>query len=79
CWVGSSAHISLGGSTFLKEMNETASIINNFSDRSFFFLVEIGRGASNDDGISLAWSIIEFFFYNILLPPTFFASPYPAL
>ncbi|WP_259082844.1 DNA mismatch repair protein MutS [Candidatus Karelsulcia muelleri] len=77
--VGSSDNISMGESTFMKEMNETASIINNLSDRSFLILDEIGRGTSNDDGISLAWSIIEFLNKNIHKPKTLFATHYHEL
>ncbi|YCJ94317.1 MAG: DNA mismatch repair protein MutS [Candidatus Karelsulcia muelleri] len=77
--VGSSDNISLGESTFMKEMNETARIINNLSDRSFLILDEIGRGTSNDDGIALAWSIIEFLNKNIHKPKTLFATHYHEL
>lgn len=77
--VGSSDNISMGESTFMKEMNETASIINNLSDRSFLILDEIGRGTSNDDGISLAWSIIEFLNKNLHKPKTLFATHYHEL
>jgi|SRR5436190_6474114 len=77
--VGSSDNISMGESTFMKEMNETASIINNLSARSFLILDEIGRGTSNDDGISLAWSIIEFLNKNLHKPKTLFATHYHEL
>ncbi|BAO66265.1 DNA mismatch repair protein MutS [Candidatus Karelsulcia muelleri PSPU] len=77
--VGSSDNISMGESTFMKEMNETASIINNLSYRSLLILDEIGRGTSNDDGISLAWSIIEFLNKNIHKPKTLFATHYHEL
>ncbi|XMD99076.1 MAG: DNA mismatch repair protein MutS [Candidatus Karelsulcia muelleri] len=77
--VGSSDNISMGESTFMKEMNETASIINNLSDRSFLILDEIGRGTSNEDGIALAWSIIEFLNKNIHKPKTLFATHYHEL
>ncbi|XMD99852.1 MAG: DNA mismatch repair protein MutS [Candidatus Karelsulcia muelleri] len=77
--VGSSDNISLGESTFMKEMNETARIINNLSDRSFLILDEIGRGTSNEDGIALAWSIIEFLNKNIHKPKTLFATHYHEL
>ncbi|XMD33287.1 MAG: DNA mismatch repair protein MutS [Candidatus Karelsulcia muelleri] len=77
--VGSSDNISMGESTFMKEMNETARIINNLSDRSFLILDEIGRGTSNDDGMALAWSIIEFLNKNIHKPKTLFATHYHEL
>jgi DNA mismatch repair protein MutS len=78
--VGASDNISLGESTFMVEMNETASIMNNISDRSLILLDEIGRGTSTYDGISIAWSIAEFLHENgQYRPKTLFATHYHEL
>lgn len=78
--VGASDNISSGESTFMVEMNETASIMNNVSDRSLILLDEIGRGTSTYDGISIAWSIAEFLHNNgIARPKTLFATHYHEL
>ncbi|MEZ4951706.1 MAG: DNA mismatch repair protein MutS [Saprospiraceae bacterium] len=78
--VGASDNISSGESTFMVEMNETASIMNNISDRSLILLDEIGRGTSTYDGISIAWSIAEFLYNNgVARPKTLFATHYHEL
>ena len=78
--VGASDNISSGESTFMVEMNETASIMNNISDRSLILLDEIGRGTSTYDGISIAWSIAEFLHENgQARPKTLFATHYHEL
>ncbi len=78
--VGASDNISSGESTFMVEMNETASILNNISPRSLILLDEIGRGTSTYDGISIAWSIAEFLHSNnIAQPKTLFATHYHEL
>ncbi|MFM8591387.1 MAG: DNA mismatch repair protein MutS [Sphingomonadales bacterium] len=77
--VGASDNLSAGESTFMVEMNETASIINSLSDKSLVLLDEIGRGTSTYDGISIAWSIAEFLHESPLRPLTVFATHYHEL
>lgn len=77
--VGASDNLSAGESTFMVEMNETASIINNISDKCLILLDEIGRGTSTYDGISIAWSIAEYLHRSPHQPKTFFATHYHEL
>lgn len=77
--VGASDNLSGGESTFMVEMNETASIINNISSRSLILLDEIGRGTSTYDGISIAWSIVEYIHNHSGTPKTLFATHYHEL
>ncbi len=77
--VGASDNISQGESTFMVEMNETASILNNISDRSLILLDEIGRGTSTYDGISIAWAIAEFLHQHSTQAKTLFATHYHEL
>ncbi len=77
--VGASDNISLGESTFMMEMNETASILNNLSERSLILLDEIGRGTSTYDGISIAWAIAQYLHEHPTRPKTLFATHYHEL
>ena len=77
--VGASDNLSSGESTFMVEMNETASIINNVTSRSLILLDEIGRGTSTYDGISIAWSIAEYLHNSPHVPKTLFATHYHEL
>ena len=77
--VGASDNISMGESTFMVEMNETASILNNISERSLVLLDEIGRGTSTYDGISIAWAIAEYLHEHPSRTKTLFATHYHEL
>ena len=77
--VGASDNISIGESTFMVEMNETASILNNLSERSLILLDEIGRGTSTYDGISIAWAICEYLHEHSTKAKTLFATHYHEL
>ncbi len=77
--VGASDNLSSGESTFMVEMNETASIINNLTSKSLILLDEIGRGTSTYDGISIAWSIVEYLHSSPHAPKTLFATHYHEL
>ncbi|HLW30642.1 MAG TPA: DNA mismatch repair protein MutS [Aequorivita sp.] len=77
--VGASDNISMGESTFMVEMNETASILNNLSEASLILLDEIGRGTSTYDGISIAWAISEYLHEHPSAAKTLFATHYHEL
>ena len=77
--VGASDNISMGESTFMVEMNETANILNNLSERSLILLDEIGRGTSTYDGISIAWAIAEYLHEHPTKAKTLFATHYHEL
>ncbi len=77
--VGASDNLSQGESTFMVEMNETASILNNFTENSLILLDEIGRGTSTYDGVSIAWAIAEYLHQSPKSPKTLFATHYHEL
>ena len=77
--VGASDNISQGESTFMVEMNESASILNNLSEKSLILLDEIGRGTSTFDGVSIAWAIAEYLHNDHFKPKTLFATHYHEL
>lgn len=77
--VGASDNISQGESTFMVEMNETSNIINNLKGNSLVILDEIGRGTSTQDGVAIAWAIIEYLHEHKLRPLTLFATHYQEL
>ena len=76
--VGASDNISMGESTFMVEMNETASILNNLTGNSLILLDEIGRGTSTFDGLAIAWSVLEYL-HEKIKPITLFATHYHEL
>lgn len=77
--VGASDNLSQGESTFMVEMNETANILNNLTERSLIIMDEIGRGTGTYDGISIAWAIVEFIHAHEARPKTLFATHYHEL